>query len=487
MEYIKTEYKFINSGFFKIKSRIGDEMDSINTSDNLWIWEDLGIKRKVDWNNFDFSIDLFEIAKGFLLHRFKNVSLKSVQSDITFFSFLSKKSFGSKFPWSKVDFIDLLSNAKQERLLFNSFKMFYSWGFKKQIRGFEKEFLDFINETKTPNYKPYAKVFLNPKYLTSADEIEILNGIDERIDLNCIEALNENILLQLSFELAPRPSQVYCLNSNDLEKTLSPNNSEEYFCINLPMTKKRNTISIEKRFRKISNSLGKKIEKLINLNLEFGDENRALFVNPKTGKRLSSVEISKIIVKKCRLLNLSQMTDPTLFRHHLAQSLADQGASAETISEILGHNSTLPARAYIASTPNIAEIKSKALGSNETYKELNSMFLTGEIIDRRKAAKERWVKGMVGSQYIGGIGACGLTENTACPKNPVYSCYTCKKFHPFIDGSHENVKENLKKQAQFFVDIAEKGLDLEHNRPVIQLERTIEAVDSVLKIIAKSK
>ena len=94
---------------------------------------------------------------------------------------------------------------------------------------------------------------------------------------------------------------------------------------------------------------------------------------------------------------------------------------------------------------------------------------------------------MVGNQYIGGVGACGLPEDTACPKNPVYACYTCAKFHPFRDGTHQEVKSGLQKQAQYFIDIAEKAMDLGHNRTFLQLERTIEAVDAVIQRIESEK
>jgi len=42
---------------------------------------------------------------------------------------------------------------------------------------------------------------------------------------------------------------------------------------------------------------------------------------------------------------------------------------------------------------------------------------------------------------------------------------------------------SLQKQAQYFIDIAEKAMDLEHNRTFLQLERTIEAVDTVIQRI----
>lgn len=484
----KLEYMFSNPGFVKITKRVDDENELVYTNSSKWIWSDLGKNGNVNWNKFNFSELFMEVSKSFIFYRLKNVSISSVLSSIDILTFINKNHFGNKFPWSNTDFTNLVSLVSKDRLLFGSLKIFYGWGYKKQIFGFSKENFEFINEIKSPIHKPYQNIFLAPKYLNSLDENNILVYINETYDPNRYSLLVKNILLQLCFEIAPRPSQLYCLNNSDLEKVEGPNKSELYFSLNLPMTKKVKSTSIEKRLRKISFSLGNKIEQLIQFNLNlFNNENQALFKNEKSGNRLSTIELSKLIIEQCGSIELSQKTDATLFRHHLAQALADQGASAETISEILGHNSTLPARAYIASTPSIGIIKTKALGNNETYKELNTMFLTGKIIERRKTSKERWVKGMIGSQYIGGIGTCGLTENTACPKNPVYSCYTCNKFHPFVDGSHEEVKISLQKQAQFFVDIAEKGLDLEHNRPVVQLERTIEAVENVLQIISNSK
>ena len=197
--------------------------------------------------------------------------------------------------------------------------------------------------------------------------------------------------------------------------------------------------------------------------------------------RLGPSPLSSIIKKYLSEINLNKNSID--FRHNLAQALADQGASADIIAEILGHNSTVPARAYIAATPKIAEIKSKALSKNKKYNNLIKM-MTGDFIEESTVLERNKVRGVIGSQYIGGIGSCGLPEDTLCPKNPVYSCYTCIKFHPFKNKEqHLEVKNQLEKRAQFFIDIAEKGNDLEHNRPVTQLSETIDAVEKIITII----
>ena len=240
------------------------------------------------------------------------------------------------------------------------------------------------------------------------------------------------------------------------------------------MAKKIASDNIEKRIRAISLFLGQMIELMIYIS---PDTKCSAMLLDNNGERLTGTAIRMIVQKE------SEGYTSTDFRHNLAQGLADQGAAAEIISEILGHNSTVPARAYIAATPKIAEIKTKALAKNDTYKTIMKMMLTGDIISSEGVKKSKSVKGVVGFQYIGNIGLCGLEMNTPCPKNPVYSCYTCKKFNPFKDGNHDEVKSSLEKQVQLFINKSEQFNELSSNRAVIQLEQTISAVAAVIERI----
>lgn len=58
------------------------------------------------------------------------------------------------------------------------------------------------------------------------------------------------------------------------------------------------------------------------------------------------------------------------------------------IAELLGHNSTVAARAYVTATPNIARIKEKALGKSPAYQRIMRSLLTGEVVRRRDTAAE---------------------------------------------------------------------------------------------------
>ena len=228
--------------------------------------------------------------------------------------------------------------------------------------------------------------------------------------------------------------------------------------------------------------MGENIEKLIS-HKPFEEGESALFIDKKC-KRLSTHKLAKIIKDEIVKtgFDFDSFGGNNILRHNLAQALADQGSPAEVISEVLGHNSTVAARAYIAATPQISEIKTRSLGKSERFKEVLEMLETGEPRKKDEVPEERWVQGVVGNGFIGGIGGCGLPSYTPCPKNPVYSCYTCQKFHPFQDGPHNDVLEKLRKEAQAFIDNSLNSGDFKFNRTLEQLELTIESVERTVNL-----
>ncbi|TLX56139.1 integrase [Stutzerimonas nosocomialis] len=247
------------------------------------------------------------------------------------------------------------------------------------------------------------------------------------------------------------------------------------------MAKKIGQRRPERRPRKITTQLGEKIERHISaLQLRFGSTCEALFVS-SSGTRLSVKGVGAGLKHELREAGIDRPNQVSmLLRHHLGQGLADQGTPADMIAELLGHNSTVAARAYVTATPNIARIKEKALGKSPAYQRIMRSLLTGEIVQRRDTAPDREIRGVVDLQYIGDIGACALPAHTHCPYNPVYACYTCKKFHPFADGRHEQVRDALQREVQRFIDMAEDSGDLSHNRSLAQHQATILAVTATI-------
>lgn len=475
-------YKFHNPGKVRIlAARTHEQETIIDTSGSKWRWVDGGKIFRVDWDALDFKIDLTNIFKGFIFHRLEVNSPHTVGVDVQLIKLISNSHLKIGFPWSETDVLSFLTeNEFKKKVRENySFRALYVWALDRGIKGFDRQIALHIKESKPNESGQYDKIFLRQNVITPSDEILLLKYLNKHANSNEWSTIRNIVVLQLGFELAPRPIQIHSIDETDFHRYGLDN--QKYYSIDLPMAKKIRSGSTEKRPRSISDGLGKKIEILIKRNNEEFKASlvKALFKR-KDGVRLSSPEITKIVSIQMRMFRFKKGDGLNLLRHHLGQSLADQGASAEVIAETLGHNSTVASRAYVGATPEIATIKTRALGKNGTYLDIMKMLLTGEIIEKDKSPKDRRIKGMIGSQYIGGIGSCGLPTNTSCPLNPVYSCYTCKKFHPFIDGSHNHVKEALQKQSQYFVDIAEKSQQIESNRALTQLESTIEAVDSVI-------
>ena len=454
-----------------------NEVFKIKFISNNWKWKSGGSSYRISWEGFDNRTK--EILKLYFLYRQRKLSIESIsKGEVSFINALRKREMS--IPFMPEDIYYFCLHCVDVKYIY-SLKKLFEFGFLNYEDLFLKYAYDEIKEYNIPKRKPYDKIFLSQEVVdyNSIQKIKEISNLTDENELE-FEVLRNNIILHFCLELAPRPYQFYLLNRTDFKVINGVN--KDYYSMSLPMSKKIKSDKIEKRWRNISSNLGKKIRNLLKFKIYINNSDNALFIDNK-GKRLTSSSFTSTIKKETLKKGLALR--PTDFRHSLGQSLADQGAPADVIAEILGHNSTVPARAYIASTPKIADIKAIALAKNETYNQINKL-LIGDFTDNVSVDDNKNIKGIIGSQYIGGIGICGLPNDTSCSKNPVYSCYTCIKFHPFRDEKqHLEVKQALQKQAQYFIDISEKGNDIEYNRPITQLNITIKAVDNILNILNK--
>jgi integrase len=478
-------YVFDNPGHVRIQTRTEDQQAVCDTRGQKWTWRDGGIASSVDWSRLQFPRQLEEVAKAFLFNRLQTRAPDTAGMDVDCFRRIKEGGFDQQFPWQPTDAVAALVYVSTYGARFvSSLRAFYYWCLVTEKPGFSREVYFQLGEVKIAGPSPYQHLFLHQTYIAPDSELAILQAIEDTYDVDDWRSLGQNVLLQLAFEVAPRPIQIHSLDESDLvcissEETRSP--EATYFSLNLPMAKKVGGGAPKRRARKISYALGTKIQRLIESNgVLFGQENsKALFRNVH-GRRMSTPLIGDAIVTALEAAGLPPSTGTTMLRHHLGQGLADQGAPIEVIAEVLGHNSSVPARAYIAATPKIAVIKTRALGRNKTYARVMKAMLTGEVTGRADVPRERWVRGTVETVYIEGIGGCALPPATLCPKNPVYSCYGCKKFNPFIDGPHQRVRAALEEHAKLFIGASSEAMELDRSRVPLQLERTIEAVDAVI-------
>lgn len=478
-----TNFKFINPGILKIEDRTSEDgFQIVNMENSVWQWNNLGRLYSFNTNNIKGSEIYINQFKSFVVFGLKHYSETTVASNfMNLNNILFKHGFTNNYPWSLDDFVFILEVFKKNfKGSFWFLKSFVKFSINNQV--FDQEsFQNIIEDSFIGGRDPYRKVFQQDFKLNQLSVNRKINNLYNKVNTY---SLQEQVLIKIIIELAPRLSQIYSLSCQDLKVINS--SPHDFYYILLPMARKKS--QPEKRWRKITKETGELILKLkdLLLNKNKNINNPPLFCDDK-GNRFSTVKLNVLIDS---LLSNQFSNDErfnlTTYRHIYAQSLADQGASADIIAEMMGHNSTVPARAYIQATPSIAEIKSKALGLSQVYEEISRAVLTGEIVNKHNMLRINDVKGLVNGQYIGDIGSCGLDVESLCPSNPIYSCYSCLKFHPFKEGKHESVRDKLKQQVQLFIDSASKMNDLKHNRPVIQLENTIIEIEKVIKRIKDS-
>lgn len=474
-------YVFRGPAYVAIRTRTNDQPRYVDTRLSVWRWYDGGTAMKIDWDALHLNPDLMQIAKAFVAYALEKYAPITAFKASGVLGRLAESDISAKFPWTRQEVVTTISAWAKFRENTIFFRTFYRWALNRGILGFDKETYLALKEIKTNRLDPYERIFLSQSGLALDEEVRLLQRIERDIQVKDWNEAQVNIMLHLSFELGPRSIQLHSLDIADFE-FIESTEDETYYTLWLPMAKKVGQRRPERRPRKITTRLGEKISRHISeIQRRFGDDCEPLFVGP-SGKRLS---VTKIIVGLKHELHEAGVDKPNqvtmLLRHHLGQGLADQGTPADMIAELLGHNSTVAARAYVTATPNIARIKEKALGKSPVYQRIMRSLLTGKIVQRRDTAPEAAVRGVIDTQYIGNIGACALPVHTHCPYNPIYACYTCKKFHPFADGRHEQVKEALQKEAQRFIDMAEQAGDLIHNRPLAQHQTTILAVSATIE------
>ncbi|ROM54390.1 site-specific recombinase [Pseudomonas rhodesiae] len=474
-------YVFTGPAHVAIRTRTNDQPKYVDTQLKVWTWYDGGIALKIDWSAIQLNSELIEIGKGFMAYALEKYAPRTAVMFADTLRFLPGTNLAAGLPWATHQLITALEEIKKTRAVLIGFRRFYRWAMDRGINGFDPATYLKIKEVKSDRVDPYARIFLSQSGLELDEEIRLLKRIERELKYDSWVDFQFNIVLHLGFEIAPRSIQFHALDIADFE-FIESTDHEKYYTLWLPMAKKVGQRRPERRPRKITTRLGEKISRHVSeIQRRFGSDCEPLFVNP-CGRRLSVIEVGSGLKHELREAGIDRPNQVTmLLRHHLGQGLADQGTPADMIAELLGHNTTVAARAYVTATPNIARIKEKALGKSPSYQRIMRSLLTGEIVQRHDTVPERAIRGVIDTQYIGDIGACALPVHTHCPYNPVYACYACKKFHPFADGRHEQVKDALQREAQRFIDMAEQAGDLIHNRPLAQHQTTILAVRATIE------
>lgn len=173
---------------------------------------------------------------------------------------------------------------------------------------------------------------------------------------------------------------------------------------------------------------------------------------------------------------------PTDLRHTAAQRLADAGTSHIALSEFMGHATTLTANVYFDASPTQAQRINQALAISTIYSNVAEVART-RTIDKDALLHlpaDQQIGGIPHGIPIAGIGGCSAGQSL-CSKNPVLSCYTCRKFLPLSDAKiHESVVESLRPVVNEFASASRFN---EETPAYTQLRRMFQAALQIAKDI----
>jgi integrase len=169
----------------------------------------------------------------------------------------------------------------------------------------------------------------------------------------------------------------------------------------------------------------------------------------------------------------------TDLRHTAAQRLADAGVSHIGLSEFMGHSSIRTANVYFDTSPTQAQRVNQALGISPVYSTVVEVART-RTIDKGALLRlppDQQIGGVPHGIPISGIGGC-MVGQSLCSKNPILSCYTCRKFMPVRDTTiHRQVTEDLRPVVHEFAG-ASRGNDV--SPAYTQLRLMLTAAERVI-------
>ena len=87
-------------------------------------------------------------------------------------------------------------------------------------------------------------------------------------------------------------------------------------------------------------------------------ETQAMFVMPRTGKRLTYPKLRELVRAALAGVTLQSKRSPHILRHSFATSLLNNSADLQSVKELLGHES----------------LKTTAIYTHTTFEELKKMY-----------------------------------------------------------------------------------------------------------------
>jgi integrase len=374
----------------------------------------------------------------------------------------------------------ILPNTSIHKLV--SLKSYLFFSCEMSLGALGPGYVDFIGSFSLPPRDKYNAVREGNVFLGADEEAPIVDHLDDinsvGLPLATYDELRSACILCLSYQYAMRPAQIAKVRMSDVKIYAPEGDEPPVVHITFLRAKQRSANQRLPMVRKIKREWSFIFERFYGLrnanaltNVEEGALHDSFF-----GLTPSSVSV---LIPQTTELVTGIGRPANHLRHSAAQRLVDAGASQIELAEFMGHAYADTGLVYFDASPAQADRINKALALSPVYSNVAEVART-RTIDKAKllrVAPDRQIGGVPHGIPIAGIGSCDLGQSL-CSKNPVLSCYSCRKFMAVADVDiHKEVLQELRPIVRFFYDES-RG---ETNSPAyMQLRRTLESVQAFI-------
>lgn len=338
---------------------------------------------------------------------------------------------------------------------------------------------DYVAKLPTPKTDYYRTVRTGDCFVPLDQQSLIIDYFDEMTARVGIEPakigprrLRDACILIISHQHALRPGQVARLREADVR---IHDTGAVHF--SYPLLKQRRSNNMRRVTRRVKRDWGR-LFAAYSMNARVALMDAEDFTPTDSFFGLKPAQISDVIQSLTESITGERWT-ATELRHTAAQRLTDGGVSHIAISEFMGHASVKTANVYFDTSPTQAQRVNQALALSPIYSTVVEVAKTRTInkATLMRLPPDKQIGAVPHGIPIAGIGGCRMGQSL-CTKNPVLSCYTCRKFMPVKDSRiHEEVVQNLRTVVKNFAD-ASRGND--ESPAYTQLRRTLTAATQVV-------
>lgn len=338
----------------------------------------------------------------------------------------------------------------------------------------------YVSQFESPPVDLYKTVRTGECFVPMAHQSLLIEHLDELVA--CIKSapsrlstndIKDACILIISHQYGLRPGQISRIKTSDVREFDSGS-----VHISFPLFKQRGNEKSRPVVRRVKNDwcliFSEYIKRRQEISFKEGVHKESLF-------NLTPQGLSSVIQDITRKITGTNWT-PMDLRHSAAQRLADAGLAHISLSEFMGHSTTLSANVYFDTSPAQAQRINQALALSPLYSQVAELARI-RTIDKPaliRLTPDQQIGGVPHGIPISGIGEC-QSGQSLCVKNPVLSCYTCRKFLPLSDPDvHEEVINSLRPVVMEF---AKASLSQNENPTYIQLRRTLESALTVAREI----